>query len=152
MTYEELLTDATNRGIVVKEYPLRSGSGRINKNRIAIDKNIITSREKKCILAEEIAHYDINTGNILNQEVESNCKQEYKARLLAYDRLVGIRGIIEAYEAGCRSIQSMSDYLDVTCDFLHDALKAYESKYGEYTIVDQYIVYFIPYLGVMKLI
>lgn len=152
LTYEDLLTDATNRGIVVKEYPLQSGSGRINKNRIAIDKSIITNQEKKCILAEEIAHYDINTGNILNQESESNRKQEYKARLLAYDRLVGLRGIIEAYEAGCCSIHSMADFLDVTCEFLQDALKSYESKYGEYTIIDQYIIYFIPCLGVMKLI
>ena len=37
----------------------------------------------------------------------------------------------------------MAEYLDVTEDYLEEALACYRSKYGVYTVVDNYAIYFI---------
>lgn len=78
-------------------------------------------------------------------------KQELRARMWAYDKQIGLLGIIKSYEHGCRSKHEMADYLDVTEEFLCDALKRYRQKYGMYTTVDNYIIYFEPNLGIAKM-
>ena len=44
----------------------------------------------------------------------------------------------------------MAEYLDVTEDYLEEALACYRSKYGVYTVVDNYAIYFIPNIAVAK--
>lgn len=151
MTYEELLIYSDNRGVIVREKPLLNNDGRIKSNRIAIRKTIPTSAVKACVLAEEVGHYYTTHGNILSQEFVSDRKQELKARLWAYNKQIGLFGIIKSYEHGCRSKHEMVEYLDVTEEFLADALERYRQKYGMYTTIDNYAIYFDPCLGVMKL-
>ena len=151
MTYEELLKDADSLGIVVKEKPLYSGDGRILKNKIAIRRDIPTQVKKACILAEELGHYYTTYGDILDQSDTGNRKQELRARKWAYDRQVGLIGIIRCYEHGCQSIAEMADYLEVTEEFLHEALSHYKRKYGLSTNIDRYIIYFEPALLVGKI-
>lgn len=146
--YEKLLLEAESKGLVVKEKPLKYNDGRIKGNKIAIRQNINTQLEKSCVLAEELGHHYTNAGNILDQSRTENIKQELKARMWAYDRQIGLIGIIKAYKYGCRNLHEMADYLDVTEEFLKDALKSYRLKYGHYVIVDNYTVYFEPYLSV----
>lgn len=151
MNYEELLTTADNCGLIVKEKPLRAYDGRINRNRVAIRKDIPTETEKACVLAEELGHYYTTAGNILTQESISDKKQERIARLWAYNKLIGLRGIIAGFESGCRNRYELADYLGVTEEFLQDALTAYRQKYGVLAPIDNYVVYFEPHLAVMKL-
>lgn len=119
---------------------------------IAINKDIDTTTEKACILAEELGHYHTTVGNILDQEDTSNRKQEYRARFWAYNHLIGLTGIIKAHERGCQNLYEISEFLEVTEEFLTEALKHYTDKYGTFTTVDNYIVYFQPNIGVMKII
>ena len=121
----------------------------INK-RIAIRKNLSTHTEKACVLAEELGHYYTTSGNILDQNEVTNRKQELGARLWAYNHQIGLIGIIRAYEHGCRNASEMAEYLNVTEAFLQDALSCYRSKYGICVEFDNYIVFFIPALAVMK--
>lgn len=146
--YEKLLLEAESKGLVVKEKPLKYNDGRIKGNKIAIRQNINTQLEKSCVLAEELGHHYTSTGNILDQTRTENIKQELKARMWAYDRQIGLIGIIKAYKYGCRNLHEMAERLDVTEEFLKDALKSYRLKYGHYVIVDNYTVYFEPYLMV----
>lgn len=148
MNYEALLDEAHQRGLIVKEKPLKYNNGRIKDNRIAIRQNIETQKEKACILAEELGHHYTSIGNILDQTKTENIKQEQKARMWAYDKQIGLYGIINAYKRGCRNIHEMAEYLDVTEKFLRDALNAYRLKYGQYVVIDNYTVYFEPYLMV----
>lgn len=149
MNYEELLTTADNCGLTVKEKPLRAYDGRINKNRIAIRKDIPTKIEKSCVLAEELGHYYTTTGDILTQESVNDKKQERIARLWAYNKMIGLRGIIAGFEAGCRNRYELAEFLGVTEAFLQDAIDTYKQKYGICTTVDNYVVYFEPSLGVL---
>lgn len=98
MNYEELLTTADNCGLIVKEKPLRAYDGRINRNRVAIRKDIPTETEKACVFAEDLGHYYTTAGNILTQESTNDKKQERIARLWAYNKLIGLRGIISGFE------------------------------------------------------
>lgn len=150
-TYEELLIEADNHNLITKEKPLRASKGRIKGNRIAIRKDL-TEAEKKCVLAEELGHYHTATGNILDQSSVANRKQELRGRIMAYDRLVGLSGIIKAYQRRCRNLSEMAEYLEIPEDFLKDALTCYKNKYGIFTQVDHYLIIFEPSLVVMELL
>lgn len=150
--YEFLADEAINNGLIIKEKPLTDNDGRIRGNRIAIRKNIDTLIEKTCILAEELGHYHTTTGNILDQQSLPNRKQEQRARLWAYDRLIGLIGIVECFKAGCQTLFEMAEHLGVTEEFLLEALERYRQKYGEYITVDHYIIYFEPHLAVAELL
>lgn len=151
LTYEVLLNAADQAGLTVKEKPLSESDGLIKGNRIAIRKDIPTQAEKSCVLAEELGHYFTSAGNILDQTDIVNRKQEYRARLYGYNLQIGLRGIISAHTAGCRNLYEMADYLDVTEEYLKEALDCYQSKYGEYVKVDNYMIYFIPSLAVLEI-
>lgn len=150
MNYEQLLTVADQDGLLVKEQPLQVHDGLISGKRIAIRKGIQTQTEKSCVLAEEIGHYRTSTGDILDQSKTENRKQELHARIWAYNELIGLKGIIRCYEHRCHSFSEMAEHLDVTEEFLSDALKYYRKKFGLCTVLDNYIIYFEPALSVMK--
>lgn len=152
LDYEGLLQEAYSSGLKVKEFYTPGFKGRIKGNRIAIMKDIPTLKEKSCILAEELGHYYTSYGDIMDQSKADNRKQEYKARLWSYDRQVGLIGIINAYNAGCRNQYEMADYLDVTEEFLNDTIKCYRSKYGNYICIDMYAILFEPNLAVIKML
>ncbi len=152
MNYEGLFGEAYNLGLIVKEAKFIGNKGRIKGNRIAIRKDIPTSKEKACILAEELGHYYTTYGNILDQSITENRKQEHRARLMAYDKHIGLMGIVNAFNAGCQSLFDMAECLDVTEEFLLEALKCYREKYGEFIKIDNYIICFEPNLCILKLI
>ena len=152
MNYEALLDEAFQEGLIVKEKPLKYNNGRIKGKRIAIRKDIDTSTEKACILAEELGHHHTSVGDILNMSDSGNRKQERQARLWGYNKLIGLTGIIRAYEAGCQNCHEIAEFLDVTEEFLQDCIETYRDKYGLGTEIDGYYVMFIPHLTVWKLV
>lgn len=152
MTYDDLLTKADSEGLVVKEKPLKYNDGRQKGRRIAIRKNINTSTQKGCVLAEELGHYHTTVGNILNQQEVQNRKQELHARMWAYNHLIGLYGIISCYRVGCQNLYEMAEHLEVTEAFLKEALDSYKSKYGKCVKFDNYVIYFDPYICVAEII
>lgn len=150
MDYTDLLIEADANHLITKEKPLRANKGRIKGNRIAIQKDL-SETEKKCVLAEELGHHYTSSGNILDQSSVENRKQEQIARTWAYNKLIGLVGIVDAYKSGCRNRSEMAEHLDVTEEFLSEALERYRNKYGTYTAVENYIIYFEPSLGVLEI-
>ena len=150
MNYEALLDEAQQDGLIVKEKPLKYSNGRIKGKRIAIRKDIETSTEKTCTLAEELGHHHTSVGNIIDMEDVSNRKQERQARFWGYNKLIGLTGIVRAFQAGCQSRHEVADLLDVTEEYLQECIDCYRDKYGVYTEIDNYTIYFIPNLAVME--
>ena len=148
LTYEDLLND--DSGAIIKEKPLPGYKGRLYKNRIAIRKDIPTLKEKACVLAEELGHYHTTVGNILDQSVTSNRKQERTARLWAYDKMIGLSGIIKGYQMRCQNRYELAECLGVTEEFLQEALDCYKEKYGPFVRIDKYTIVFEPALAVME--
>lgn len=154
MNYEDLLTETKNEGISVDEnFPFISNlKGLYVDDNIALASTLNNSIEKKCVLAEELGHYHTTVGDILDQSKTENRKQELRARIWAYNKLIGLRGIVDSYTHGCRSIYETAEYLDVTEEFLTEAIHYYKSKYGIYTNLDNYVIYFEPAIAVFELI
>lgn len=151
ITYEDLLSEADANNIVTREKDLWAHNGRIKGRRIAIKKNL-TVKEKKCVMAEELGHYYTGSGDILDQSSVSNRKQEMRGRAFAYNRLIGLMGIVDSYNHHCQSLSESAEYLDVTEEFLNDALKYYKSKYGKFAAVDNYVIFFEPTISVLELV
>lgn len=91
MKYETLLQEATSNNIyIIENANFKSDANAlINGDVIGINKNIKTSKERACVLAEELGHYYKTVGNILDQSNTENRKQEQKARLWAYNKMIG---------------------------------------------------------------
>ena len=149
MEYEALLKEYDATELIIKEKDLQGSNGRIRGNRIAIKKDI-SLRQKACVLAEELGHYHTTVGDILDQTDVSNRKQERTARLWAYNKQIGLSGLIHCFEARCQNIHEMAAHLDVTEAFLQDALECYRQKYGICTSYQQYTIYFEPKLAICK--
>ncbi len=150
--FECLEEEAYEDGINIIQRNFRSDRirGLYCDGTVALNHNIATSKEKSCILAEELGHHYTTVGDILDQNQSANRKQEQQARTWAYNKLIGLMGIVDSYKAGCRSTHDMAEYLNVTEEFLMEALERYKQKYGSCVTVDNYIIYFEPYLGILE--
>lgn len=153
ITYDKLLQEADNEGINVKEFTFTSGiKGLYCDNCIAINSKIETQIEKSCILAEELGHHFTSSGNILNQNIISNRKQELKARAWAYNKKISLKGLANAFLINNGNRYHMAEYLGVTEEFLDEAVKYYKYKYGTITDIDDCLILFYPYLQVIKIL
>lgn len=148
--YERLLDKAKIHGLSVREFPFVFYDGLIKGRKIGIRKSIETSAQKADVLAEEIAHHQYNVGNILDQSVTENRKQEHHARGHAYDDRFGLPGIINAYNEGCRTKFEISEYLGVSEGFFEEAVQYYINKYGESVAHQGYLITFIPWIKVER--
>lgn len=152
MEYEALLVEADNEGLTVKEMPMKYNNGRIKGNRIAIRKDIDTSTEKTCVLAEELGHHYTSVGDILDLSDPSKRKQERQARLWGYNKLIGLSGLVKAFEAGCQDKYEVAEFLGVTDEYLQDCVECYRDKYGTGTALNGYYIMFIPHLAIGKMV
>lgn len=152
LNYEEMQIEHNNLNIQEMDLSGVDGlKGLYIDNCIAIDKNIPTSTEKACILAEELGHYFTTVGNILDQSEVSNRKQEQRARLWAYDRMIGLLGLIDCYKAGCRNRYEAAEHLGVTEEFFQETVDAYRRHYGQCTQAGDYVIYFEPRLAIAEI-
>lgn len=152
--YEAALQEAADKGLTVAEdVPFTSDvDGLVIGDVIGLSRRLRSYKEKACVLAEEIAHHDLNVGDILDQSDAGNSQQEYRARMRAFDRLVGLAGIVTCFKAGDRSLWEMAERLEVMEDFLEEALKAYRLRYGEGVRIDNFWICFEPHFHVAEII
>lgn len=151
LTYEELLLKHDD--LIIEELDLSEIpdlKGLYVDGMIAIHNRLSTTTEKACILAEELGHHYTSSGNILDQSHVENRKQERHARLWAYHCMMGLERLIEAAEHGCRTLYDTAEFLDVTEEFLAEAIAAYRSKYGIGVMFKNHWIQFIPNLRVYE--
>ncbi|QGG57422.1 ImmA/IrrE family metallo-endopeptidase [Paenibacillus sp. B01] len=117
---------------------------------ILLSRSLRTSADKACILAEELGHYHTTAGDITDQSIIANRKQEKLARNWGYEKLVPLSELIGAYLAGCRNAFEIADYLEVTEAFLQESIVHYQEKYGQMVVLDRFTLYFDP-LGVVEM-
>lgn len=151
MTYDELLEEVESQGIDVVEMNIGKHKGLYADNIIAVSNNIETTKEKVCVLAEELGHHHKTSGEILGKKSMNKMKQEKVARNWGYEKLVGIIQLVNAFEKGIRSKQELAEYLNVTEKFLEKAIQHYKEKYGTYYKIDHYVIYFEPSLFIAKM-
>ncbi|WP_333860136.1 ImmA/IrrE family metallo-endopeptidase [Clostridium sp.] len=151
MGFDDLINEASKEGVNVIEMNFKGKSkGYYLDNVIAINAKLETTAEKRCTLIEEIGHLKTSSGNILDAKNTSNRKQEKRARNWAYEKLAGIISIVTAFEKGIRSKYDLAEYLNITENFLEEAIQHYREKYGVCYEIDTYVIYFEPNFGIFK--
>lgn len=150
---EDLEQEAYDDNVKIYDYYLGEENlkGFYIDGNIAINTSVNTSVEKSCVLAEELGHHYTSVGNILDMTDIQNRKQERQARLNGYNRLIGLTGLIRAYEAGCSNRFEIAEYLEVTEEYLQECIDCYRDKYGVGTTIGDYYIMFIPNLRVWKI-
>lgn len=153
INYEVLLDEASKSNIkVCEKINFESNSkGLIKGKKIGLSNRLVTNSEKSCVLSEELGHFYTSTGNIVDLRDIKCRKQENKARQWAFNKQVGLVGIINAFNNNCTTLYEMAEYLEVTELFLNDAIECYRQKYGIYAKLDNYTIFFEPNLRVMKM-
>ena len=128
---EQLENEAYENNIDIVDYPFRNQriKGLYCDGTVALNHTLKNTTERKCILAEELGYHYTASGNIPGNGIAS-AKQEARGRIFAYNKLIGLSGLISAYKSGCKSLYEVSEYLDVTESFLSEALTNYRQKYG----------------------
>lgn len=152
--YEKLLDEAFDNEVDVNEKYRFKGKihGLYVDGNIALSDKLDTTAEKSCVLAEELGHHYTSSGHILNLSEAQNAKQERQARVWAYNSQIGLNGLITAFEHGCRTQYEIAEFLDVTVEFLNEAVECYRNKYGTMVKYRNYYIMFIPHLAVGKLL
>lgn len=142
-SYELLKSEACEDGIDVIDCSFQSNriKGLCCDNVIGINANMDTSAEKTCVLAEELGHHYTTYGNIIDQSKTENRKQERTARIYAYNKLITLEKLALSKEAGCRNRYEIAEFLEVSEEFLQEALDTFKEIYsagchqlGEYLI------------------
>lgn len=149
--YELLIDEACKDGIETHELNFNSDriKGLYCNGTIAINKRF-TNVEKTCYMVEELGHDKTSFGNILDFSNPENKKQERQARLWGYNKLIGLDGLIKAFNAGCQNRYEIAEFLEVTEEFLNECIICYTQKYGICVTHKNYTIYFIPFLTIGK--
>ena len=150
--YERTLEEANRLGLSVKEKELKSNAeALICGKKIAINsKKSLTTNEKNWYITEEIGHHKTGVGNIISQETIENRKQERRGRLYAYNRCIGLTGIINAAKHHCIGSYEIAEFLEVPEARLLEAVEEYRQIYGSGKMIDNYFVQFVPFLAVFE--
>jgi len=144
--YERLLSEAEDNDLEVICQPLKGKiKGLYCDKVIVINSNLPTTVEKTCVLAEELGHHYTSCGDILDQKITTNRKQEKKAKKWAVQRLVSLNNLICAFKSGARNKYEVAEFLGITEKFLDITIEVYYRKYGTYKIIDGWIIYFSPF-------
>lgn len=143
--YENLISLAHSQGIKVIESDLGIDKpfGKCIGSLIIIN-NRVNECERLCVLCEELAHFHLTIGDITNQDILNNKKQELISRRWSYEKLISPDKIIDAILSGVDNLHELSEYLSVTEKFLIETINHYKRKYGIYYVGEKHILTFEP--------
>lgn len=113
-------------------------------NIILLHKNIDTSAERTCVIAEEVGHYFTTVGDILDKTELHKAKEEEKARRWATNELIDPTMFIDAFKAGVSNRWELSHFLGLTEEFIEEALVYFKKLYGERITISEYTIHFDP--------
>lgn len=155
---ETLLNECKKLGINVVSNPLPDNikglyySDSKTEPVITLNPSIDTQSEVCCVIAEELGHYHTSYGNLLSENTSTTIirQQEKRAKRWAYEKLIPLDKFIDAYDNGIGNRYELSQFLDVTEEFLEECISYYKEKYGAFKAADKYIIYFEP-LGILKM-
>lgn len=152
LTHKEVLEQiAFDEGVSIDYIKFKSNNlyGLYIDGAIAI-KSGLSETKTADVLAEELGHHFTTVGNIIEQNTVDSRKQERRARLWAYNKRIGLSGIINAYQNHCQTQYETAEYLNVSEEFLQDTLECYRQIYGTGIMVDNFFVQFEPNLMVFE--
>ncbi len=146
--YEQWLQKADDIGLrVVESVPFESqAKGLICGDCIGLNQNIETTAEKACVLAEEVIHSQVNVGNIRDQRISSNKKQERITRKILHHHLADLRIIVSLMKSGYKEVNDIAEKMGITESFLSEAIAGYKEEYGVFLQLEDDVLFLEPTL------
>ncbi|UZW89816.1 ImmA/IrrE family metallo-endopeptidase [Staphylococcus lugdunensis] len=118
-------------------------SGMCVDGNIFINSNRTISQQLE-ILSEELAHYKLTHGNIIDASDFNNRKFENYARRYAKERLLSLDGIIKAFKSNVHNLYELANFFEVTESYVIECIEHYKQKYGLTTRHGNYVIQFEP--------
>lgn len=112
---------------------------------IVLNKNIDTTYESNGAIAHELGHHYSCCGNLLEMSPRLQIKYETLAARWALNRIMGLGMLIGAYRAGIRSLQELTEYLEICPEFITRGLALYDEIYGPELYYRGYTVTWDPF-------
>lgn len=132
------------------DFPVKKVKGLLSGNQIILNmKEIKSTAEFNCIVAEEIGHFNTASGDILDQKNLVKRKVELQGKKWAYENLVPLKSLIAGFDQRLDRYE-LIDRLNVTEEFFSSAIDYYKQKYGPYVKLDNYLIVFEPSVAVIK--
>ena len=141
--YEDLLVENDYIDVIECSNLPKKLSGIWLGDMILINRNLPITNKLET-LAEELAHNELSHGNILDQNSFINRKFENYARRLAYEKLISLKDLIDAYLQGINNLYELANFFEVTEQFILETLEHYKQKHGYSVCCDGYIIQFEP--------
>ena len=151
---EELEEEARAEGLLIDTVDFSSDriKGLYYDGCIALSKKLPSSMERTAVIAEELGHYHTSVGDILDQNIAGNRKQERQARAWGYRKLISLSDLISAYEAGYTMLYDIAEFLNLPEDYISDAIQYFQEVYGERQLaIGEYQIRFVPEIDIQKL-
>ena len=129
---EKLEQEIYDCGIELIDYPFHSDKLKgltlicDDKPVICISKKIKTTKERKCILSEELSHYK----NSPNKDITNDHQKEKQARFEGYKKLIPYEKLIEAINNNITEIYELAEHFEVTEQYMLECIEAYKNKYN----------------------
>lgn len=123
--YEKLLLSRPD--ITFEELFMFNFDGLTVNNTIYINTDL-TESEKYCVLAEELAHYDNDVGDITDQSIVKNRQCELRSRRKALNMICSPKDLERAFNHGCRNRFEIAEYLDLPEQIIEFAFNTYIQK------------------------
>ena len=138
---------ARNEGLrVYEDVHFKSDvNGLIVGENIALSEDLDSETERRCVLAEEIGHHQVNAGNILGDPYQEQKAHDYAIGLVLSVEMV-VNAIIELKEDA--TVANVAERLDVTERFLNESLDLYSRRFEGSFRYGEYIVTFSPRIHV----
>ncbi len=142
MKYKKLINIAEKNNINIIRFKFTNNlKGLYYNGNIALSSNIHDKYELNTILAEELGHHFLNSGNILDTKKIKNQKEEIKGRRWGYKKLVNLDEVINIIKnEAVRSVHEIAKYLEVTEEYFLEAKKYYKYKHGKYYFSGKYML------------
>lgn len=141
--YENLLAEYDDQ-IIIEETNLKKGLAGLYLGEVILIEKRMNSVSKLETLYEEIGHHLVTYGDIRDQSKMLNRKFELKARRLGSELAISLDGIINAFFHGVHNLFEMSEYFNVSEDYVLNTLKHYKMKYGLDVYYKGYVIKFEP--------
>ena len=142
-SYEKLLAQYDDE-IIIEETNLKKGLSGLYLGEVILIEKRLNSVNKLETLCEEIAHHLITYGDIRDQTKMLHRKFELKARRLGSELAISLDGLIDAFHHGVQNLYEMSQYFDVSEQYVLNALNNYKMKYGLDVYHKGYVIKFEP--------
>ena len=121
---------ADNDGITVLEHNFIGNTKGIYCDGVVVLNKNCSTAEKCCTLAEELGHHHTASANIIELDTMGKIKQEQLGHRWGIETLLPLSYFIDAIIDGCCSLAELAEYLEITPEYLQEALNYYCKKYG----------------------